>query len=337
MTPIPPLITDFLRERLPIEQGTSQHTCDSYAYTFLLLFEFASKQLASSPSALYLEQIDAPLVLAFLAHLEANRGNLASTRNVRLAAIKSFMRFIESRVPSALEQVRRVLAIPAKRTDSRLVSYLTIDEVQAILDAPDPHTRDGIRDRAMFHVCFAGGLRVSELVALPIQAAIFDPTPVLFIRGKGRKERALPLWKQTASALRAWLAVRGDAPVPELFLNANAEPLTRWGFDYILHKHVKTAAERCPSLHEKHISPHVLRHTCAMIVLQATHDVRKVALWLGHASVQTTEVYTRADPLEKLDAINAIIPPALRKGRFRPPDKLIESLKPKTKCGVKRL
>jgi integrase/recombinase XerD len=193
MTPIPPLITDFLRERLPIEQGTSQHTCDSYAYTFLLLFEFASKRLASSPSALHLEQIDAPLVLAFLAHLEASRGNLASTRNVRLAAIKSFMRFIEYRVPSALEQVRRVLAIPAKRTDSRLVSYLTIDEAQAILDAPDPHTRDGIRDRVMFHVCFAGGLRVSELVALPIQAAIFDPTPVLFIRGKGRKERALPL------------------------------------------------------------------------------------------------------------------------------------------------
>ena len=327
MTLIAPHITAFFRQRLPHECGASAHTCDSYADTFRLFLDFASRSLHTSPSALSLEQIDAPLVLAFLTHIETQRGNCASTRNTRLAAIKSFMGYVQYRVPDALEQVHRILSIPTKRTEQPLVGYLTRDEIQALLDAPDPGTPDGIRDRAMLHLAFAGGIRVSELIGLQMSALSFQPTPCLTVNGKGRKQRILPLWKQTVSALRAWLAVRGNPPVPELFISARRGPLTRWGFDYILRKHVKSAAKRCPSLCKKRVSPHILRHTCAMVILQATHDTRKVSLWLGHASIQTTEIYTRADPADKLDAINAITPPALRKGRFRPPDKLIASLK----------
>jgi site-specific recombinase XerD len=202
--------------------------------------------------------------------------------------------------------------------------------MQAILDAPDPRTRLGIRDRAMLHVAFACGLRVSELVGLSIDNLTFSPQPCLFVRGKGRKERALPLWKETASALQAWLHVRNNASVPALFLNARGEQLTRWGFEHILRKYIKTAGQGCPSLLNKRITPHVLRHTCAMTILQATNDIRKVSLWLGHSCTQTSEVYTRTDPLEKLDAIASITPPSLRKGTFEPPEKLIALLKQAT-------
>lgn len=327
MTPIAPHIAAFLRERLPIERQASEHTCDSYAYAFQLLFEFASQKLKATPSALQLEQIDAPLVLSFLQHLESVRKNSASSRNVRLAAIKSFMHFIEYRVPSALDQVRRILAIPEKKTDTRLVAHLEIDEMQAVLDAPDPTTRYGIRDRAMLHLGFAAGLRVSELVGLRLSDVTWHSTPSILVQGKGRRERALPLVKETATAIRAWLSLRGEAFVPELFLNAQGKNMTRSGFEYVLRKHVKTAAKSCPSLLKKRISPHKLRHTCAMIALKATRDIRKVSLWLGHSSIQSTEIYTRADPTEKLEAIEAITPPTLRRGRFRPPDKLIEMLR----------
>ena len=327
MTPIAPHITAFLRERLSVERQASEHTCDSYAYAFQLLFEFAGKKLKVTPSALHLEQIDAPLVLSFLQHLESLRGNRASSRNVRLAAIKSFMRFVEHRVPAALDQVRRVLAIPAKKTDTRLVGYLEIKEMQAVLDAPDPTTRYGIRDRAMLYLGFAAGLRVSELVGLQLNDLTWHSTPGIIIHGKGRRERALPLCKESADSIRAWLSLRGEALVPELFLNARGKNMTRSGFEYVLRKHVKAAAESCPSLVAKRVSPHKLRHTCAMIALQATRDIRKVSLWLGHTSVQSTEIYTRADPTQKLEAIEAITPPMLRRGRFRPPDKLIALLK----------
>ena len=223
-----------------------------------------------------MEQIDAPLVLDFLNHLERDRRNGASTRNVRLAAIKSFFRFIEYRVPSALEQVRRILAIPPKKTEERLVSHLTALEMKAVVAAPDPATRDGIRDRAMIHMAFSAGLRVSELVGLRLNDVSLDGTPSILVRGKGRRERVLPLTQEGAQALRAWMAVRGHASVPELFLNARGNHLTRAGFEYVLRKHVTPAAERCPSLRKKRVSPHVLRHTCAMITLQATHDIRKV-------------------------------------------------------------
>lgn len=335
MTSIAPHIEAFLRDYLPKQRGASQHTCDSYAYCFNLLFKFAGQKLKRRPSELSLEQIDAPLITSFLEYLETDRLNQSATRNVRLAAIKAFFRFLEHRVPAALEQILRVYAIPFKKTDSRLVPYLTRDEVQVLLDAPDPTTRMGLRDRAMLHIAFAAGLRVSELVGLRLQDVTLQPDSSILVRGKGRRERALPLWKETATVLRAWLAVRGNMPVPELFVNAKDQQMSRWGFAYILRKSVKTAGKTRPALLDKHISPHVLRHSIAMLALKATHDIRKVSLWLGHSSTQTTEVYTRVDPAEKLEAINTTAPPKISPGRFRPPDKLLAMLKGQSLWGVK--
>jgi len=327
MIPIAPHITAFLRERLPVEMMASPNTCDTYAYAFQLLFEFASKKLKVSPSDLCLEQLDAPLILAFLAHLENERHCCPSSRNARLTAIKSFFRYVQYRVPSSLEQVRSVMAIPIKKTQSRLVSYLSVEETKSVLNEPDPTTRSGIRDRGMLQLAVDAGLRVSELVHLRLDDVSFQPTPHILIRGKGRRERQLPLCKETATTLLAWLAVRGEALSPELFLNACGQSLTRSGFEYILAKYAVRAAEGCPPLTKKRVSPHVLRHTCAMNVLQATKDLRKVSLWLGHAQMQTTEVYLRADPTEKLETIESMIHPQLRRGHFRPVDKLLASLR----------
>jgi integrase/recombinase XerD len=326
MTPIAPHITAYLRERLPLQRGASPHTCDSYAHTYRLLFEFASERLKVTPSKLFLEQIDAQMVMDFLAYLESIRSNSARTRNARLAAIKSFMRFVEHRVPSVLEQSSRILAIPIKKCDTALINYLCMDEMQALLNAPDIRTRAGIRDRAMLHVGFAAGLRVSELTGLLLEDVTFQPLPTVRVIGKGRKERALPLWKQAAVDLRAWLAVRGDQPTPELFVNARGQAMSRAGFAYLLHQHAHAAAVDCPSLLGKHISPHVLRHTCAMVLYQATGDLRKVSLWLGHAHMQTTEIYLHADPMEKINTIEGVTPPQLKCGQFTVPDKLIASL-----------
>jgi site-specific recombinase XerD len=186
--------------------------------------------------------------------------------------------------------------------------------------------RDGLRDRAMLHLCFAGGLRVSELVGLQLGDVTLQPQATVLVHGKGRRERCLPLWKVTATALRAWLGVRGTPPAPEVFVSARGHPLTRSGFEYILTKYVQVAIKTCPSLSATRVSPHVLRHTCALTVLQATKDLRKVSLWLGHAHMQTTEMYTRADPSVKLEALEAMIAPKLRSGRFKATDTLIASL-----------
>ncbi|PYR21356.1 MAG: integrase, partial [Acidobacteria bacterium] len=245
MTALAPHLTAFFQERLPVERRASSHTSDSYAYAFKLLLQHASERLKVAPSHLQLEQLDAPLIVSFLNHLETARANGPSSRNVRLAAIKS----------------------------THLVRHLTVEEMQAVLDAPEPTGWDGLRDRAMLHLCFAGGLRVSELVGLRLADLTLQPHASIVVHGKGRRERSLPLWKITATALRAWLAIRGPAPTPELFLNARGQAMTRSGFEYVLDKHVKTATKACPSLSTKRVSPHVLRHTCALTVLQATKDL----------------------------------------------------------------
>ena len=328
MIPIAPHISTWLRQRLPVDRGVSPHTIDSYAYAFQLLFTFAADRLKIPPSDLNFEHLDAPLILAFLGHLQQARGNSGRSRNARLAAIKSFMRFMEHRCPAALEQIRCVLAIPAIKVNVEPVRHLRPEEVRAILDAPDPTRRDGIRDRALLHVALTGGLRVSELVGLRQDEIAFRDRYVdLRVRGKGRKERVLTLWKVVADSVRAWLAVRGTVKAPELFLNAHGEALTRSGAAYILHSHVVAASSVCSTLAEKAVSPDVLRHTCAMNTLSATRDIRKVALWLGHASTQTTEIYLAQDPAERLETLETVVPPSLRPGTFSPPDKLLDSLR----------
>jgi integrase/recombinase XerD len=326
MMPLAPQITAFFEQHLPVERRRSEQTRDSYAYAFKLLLTYASERLKVPPSQLGLEQIDAALVRDFLNMLETTRRNGPSSRNARLAAIKSFMHFLEYRVPAALEQIRQILAIPAKHAESRLVRHLTVEEMQAILDAPDPTIRAGVRDRAMLHLCYAAGLRVSELIGLRVDNLTLQPHASVLVLGKGRRERSLPLWKATTTALRAWLAVRGSARVPELFITARGESFTRSGFEYILDKHVRTATQRCPTLAAKRVSPHVVRHTCALTILQATKDLRKVSLWLGHAHLHTTEIYTRTDPSVKLEALESVMPPNLRSGRFKATDRLIASL-----------
>ena len=324
MTPIAPHISAFLRERL-----TCAHTREAYAYAFQLLFTFASTRVGVTPSNLQIEHLDAPLVLAFLESLQHERANSARTRNTRLAAIRSFMRFLEHRLPTALDQIRRVLAIPVQRTDTRLVPHLSTGEAHAVLDAPDPTSRLGIRDRAMLYLGVTGGLRVSELIGLLLDDVRFDGRYVeIRVRGKGRKERALLLWKEVGDAIRAWLAIRGTAACRELFLTARAHPMTRSGFAYVLRKHVRAAEAAQPSLTGRRISPHTLRHTCALETLRATGDLRKVSLWLGHAQQSTTEIYLQVDPTDKIEALESTVPIRLRPGRFRPTDRLLASLKP---------
>jgi integrase/recombinase XerD len=327
MTSLAPHLTAFLRDHLPRERKASPHTCEAYATSFQLLVAFAASRLGCQPSRLEIEQIDPPLILAFLEHVESERGNSARSRNARLAAINSFFRFLEYRVPACLDQALRVHAIPMKKMDEALVGYLTRPELQALLDSPDPRTAPGVRDRAMLHLAFAAGLRVSELVGLRLDQLDSRTLAHIHVIGKGRRERVLPLWKETTAALKAWLAVRPNNGEPQLFLNNARHAMTRSGFEYILAKHVATAAKTQPSIAEKRVTPHVLRHTCAMHTLQATRDVRKVSLWLGHASLQSTEIYLRADPTEKLEALAAMTPPLLRPGRFRAPDKLLAMLK----------
>jgi integrase/recombinase XerD len=329
MTPIGPHLTVFLREYLPSQREMSVQTSDTYAYAFQLLVCFAADCLKTTPSGLSIEQLDATLVLAFLEHLEKKRGNCARTRNSRLAAIKTFFRFLEYRLPSCLEQARRIRAIPVKKTDEVIVGYLNREEIQTLVDAPDPSSRYGLRDRAMLHIAYAGGLRVSELIGLHLTDLVLHPQPTIHVMGKGRRERVLPLWKETAKAVRDWLKVRGDPKSTALFPNARGDGMTRSGFEYILEKHVRTASAKQPSMANKQVSPHSMRHSCAMHTLQATGDIRKVALWLGHASLQSTEVYLRADPTEKLEAMASLVPPTLRRGHFRPPDKLLAMLRPK--------
>jgi site-specific recombinase XerD len=330
MTPLAPHLTAWLRQRLPVERAASPHTCDTYAYAFQLLLTFASERLKVAPSDLELEHLDVPLILAFLEHLQQIRKNSPRSRNARLAAIRSFMRFMEHREPAALDQIRRVLAIPMQRVDHEPVHHIDPNEVQAILDAPDPTTRGGTRDRALIHLAVTSGVRVSELVNLRLDDITFRGNYMdVRIRGKGRKDRVLTVWKAVGDGIRAWLAVRGDVPAPELFVNARGEALTRAGAAYILEKYVSKARGTTPSLEKKPVSPHVLRHTCAMVTLQATRDIRKVALWLGHASMKTTEIYLHSDPVEKIETLEAVVPPSLRRGTFSPPDKLLASLRAK--------
>lgn len=335
MTPLAPLVTAFFRKHLAAEKGVSKNTIASYSYTFKFLCRYVSGRVGKAASALYLEDLDAPVIRDFLEYRERECGNTPRTRNLRLTALRSFMKYVEYEVPSALDQVRQIRALSNKRTLERLVNHLTREEMKAVLDAPNPGTRCGVRDQAMLYLGFAAGLRVSELVGLHLDDIELDgPYPSMLVRGKARKQRRLPLWKEATRALRAWLAVRGAVPIPEVFLNAHGEALTTSGFTYIVKSCVRSATPQCPSLAKKRVSPHVMRHTCALNTLQATGDIRKVALWLGHSNLKSTEIYLRADPTEKLQAIEKALPPELRRGVFQVEDKLIAWLAGEKLSGV---
>ena len=327
MTSLAPYLTRYLRDHLPRERNASPHTVSAYAHAFALLVRFAADRLKRRPSDLTIEDLDTDLILAFLDHIEASRGNAARSRNARFAAIRSFFRYLEYTAPACLDQALRVRSLPTKRTDKALIDYLTLDEMQALLDAPNPRTLGGTRDRAMLHLTYAAGLRASELLSLRLTDFPDRSLATVHIVGKGRRERVLPLWRETQAVLRAWLAIRPDVPASEVFLNRDGKPMTRDGFAHRLALHVTTAAVKQPSILGKHVTPHVLRHSCAMHTLAATGDIRKVSLWLGHASLESTEAYLHADPAEKLAVLEAHGSPTVQKGKFRAPsDRLLAML-----------
>ena len=318
----------FLREHLPRDRRASPHTVASYSYGFQLFLCFVAERLGIRPCQIAVEKLTADLILDFLDHLEQTRGNTVRTRNARLAAFKCFFRYLEYRMPACLDLAAQVQAIPSKRIDEALIDTLDRDEVQALLDAPDPTTRSGVRDRAMLHLAYAGGLRVSELVGLAWADLSQPNLDTVRVLGKGRRERKLPLWKETRAVLRTWLTIRPDSACPALFVNARGGTMSRHGFSHRLALHVETAGQRRSSIISKRITPHSLRHACALHTLEATGDIRKVSLWLGHASIKSTEIYLRVDPAEKLDIMVAGFPPTIRKGSFKDvPDKLMSILK----------
>ena len=328
MTYIAPHATAFVVDHLPRDRGLIPHTIESYSDSLLLFAVFAGRKCGVQPSSVVIEQLSVELILEFLDYLEKDRGNTARTRNARLTAIKTFFRYLECREPACLELARRVHAIPEKRTKKALPDWLDRDEIQAIMDAPDIGTASGVRDRAMLHLAYTAALRVSELTSLTIDRLSHPNLDMVHVMGKGRRERVLPLWKQTRSVLRNWLAIRPAVHGNHLFLSARGQPMSRHGFAYRLNVHATAAKSVVPSIGSKRVTPHVLRRSCAMHTLEATRwNVQYVSIWLGHASMTSTELYLRGNSAEKLKVLNSNVPPDIRKGAFDgAQDKLVQVL-----------
>ena len=321
------LLERFFTQRLMQQRQASAHTIASYRDTFKLLLEFVQRRLRKAPSALALEDIDAPLVTAFLDEQERVRGVTARTRNLRLTAVHSFFRYAAFEMPSHSEHIQRVLAIPAKRFTRALVPFLSRQEVDALLAAPDQRTWSGRRDHALLLLAVQTGLRLSELTGLRHEDLHFGAGAHVRVIGKGRKERCTPLSKSTRAVLAAWVREPPRAEDQPLFPNARGGQLSAHGVHYLLHKHVAAASAKCSSLNNKRVSPHVLRHTTAMDLLQAGVDCSVIALWLGHESVETTQVYLDANLALKQEVLDRTTPPNGRPGRYRPDDRLLAFLK----------
>jgi integrase/recombinase XerD len=321
-----PLVQDFFAQHLLGYKRSSPQTVAAYRDTFRLLLAFLKKLRGREPSQLHLDDVDAITILAFLDHLETDRKNSIRSRNARLAAVRSFFRFVAFREPAHLALVSQVLAIPIKREDQRLVGYLTRQEMDALLAAPDRAQRVGRRDHALLLTMYNTGARVSEIAAVRRSQVTFGNTTLLALHGKGRKDRTVPLWPKTGRILAAWFAELDSTPESPAFPNTRGAHLTRDGIRYILDQAVTVATPRCPSLREKTISPHVLRHTTAMHLLQAGVDCSVIALWLGHESLETTHIYIEADLVTKEAALSKLAPPQTAVRRFKPDDALFAFL-----------
>ena len=320
------LVQDFFCRRLIEQQGVSPRTVEAYRDTFRLLLAYLPRHLGKPVPALCLADLDAPTVLAFLDHLESDRGNGPRTRNARLAALRSFVQYAASRDPTAWPLARRVLAIPSKRYTKPLLGYLSREEMQAVLNAPDAATWAGRRDRVLLAVMYNTGARVSEVVGLRRDDLIGGDARTLRIRGKGRKERVVPLWKQTAAELARWSKSLGLQPDGPLFPNARGQPLSRSGVEDRLALAVRKAAESCPGLRGRSVSPHTIRHTTAMHLLQSGVDLTVIALWLGHESPETTHQYIEADLRMKEEVLTKAKGLTPTPTLFRPKGKLLEFL-----------
>lgn len=326
MTTLAPLLQAFFSERLERQRRASPHTIAAYRDTFRLLLRFAETRLAKTPSQLLLEDVDASFVSAFLDHLEEVRGNSPRTRNARLAAIRSFFHFAAVREPALAGLIQRVLAIPQKRFDRDLVIFLNRAEIDALLAAPDRTTRVGRRDYALLVLAVHTGLRVSEITALRAADLVFRAAAHVRCHGKGRKERCTPLTRQTVAVMRAWLAENHATPDAFVFPSPRNAPLSRDAIERIVSKHANTAARQCSTLTRKHVTPHVLRHSTAVGLLEAGVDRAVIALWLGHEGVETTQMYLDADLAMKERALARTAPPRVGPARFRPRDSLLAFL-----------
>lgn len=329
MTPcrdLAPLLERFFTDRLMQQRHTSPHTISSYRDTFRLLLRFAHDRVGTPPTRLRFDQLDAPLVVAFLAELEARRHLSARSRNLRLTAVRSFFRYAAFEMPSHAAQIQRVLAIPSKRFTRTLVPFLTRPEVQAWLAAPDQRTWIGCRDHAFLLTAVQTGLRLSEMTALTRAAVTLDVGAHVTVLGKGRKERCVPLAKPTVAVLKRWLREppRGDTSC--LFPNVRGGRLSPDGVHALFQRYRAAAVRACPSLAHKRVTVHVLRHTAAMDLLQAGVDCAVIALWLGHESVETTQVYLEATLAMKERALEQTRPPYGKPGRYRPGDELLAFL-----------
>lgn len=323
------LVQDFFLRRLINQRGASARTVESYRDAFGLLFGFIEQHTGKSPSTLELADIDAPLVLDFLDYLQAERGNSTRTRNVRLAAIHSFMRYAQLRDPASLPIAQRVLAIPAKRFDQPVLGYLTREQIAAILAAPDRGTWSGHRDAVMLATLYNTGARVSEITTLQVGDVLLDRQAAVHLHGKGRKQRAIPLWKNTATELRGWLNRINSAPDAPVFPNRAGAPLTRSGVRDRLNRAVAIAIaeQHCPSLHGQHVTPHTIRHSTAMHLLQSGTDLAVIALWLGHSSPAVTHQYLEADLAAKEAVLRRLADPSPpTPTRFHPGDRLLAFL-----------
>jgi integrase/recombinase XerD len=326
VTSLPPILEAFFTERLDQQRRASAHTIAAYRDTFRLLLAFAEKHLGKAPSDLLLADIDALLVTAFLDHLEKVRGNGARTRNARLAAVRSFFRYAASREPAHAALIQRVLAIPQKRFDRNLVTYLTRPEVDALLAVPDRSTWLGRRDHALLLVAVRTGVRVSELTGLRVEDCVFGTGAHIRCHGKGRKERPTPLGRETVGVLRDWIKDIGAKPTDFVFPNRQRTRLSTDAVERLLAKHVEVAARACFTLARKRVTPHVLRHTTAVHLLEAGVDRAIIALWLGHEGVETTQIYLEADLAMKERALARTAPPHVGRQRFRPKDSLLAFL-----------
>ena len=324
---LPTLIERFFTQRLAGQSNASPHTIASYRDTFRLLFKFAQATLAVSPSRLELGELDAPFVVAFLDDLEATRSASITTRNLRLTAIRAFFRFVAFEEPAYSSQIQRILAIPGKRHEKREIHFLSRSEIDAILAAPDRMSWLGRRDYTLLLFAVQTGLRVSELTSLDRSAVHLGTGAHVFCLGKGRKERRTPLAKHVRHALQAWLKEPARCGSPVLFPNMHGERLSPDAVQFLLAKYVTIARERCPSLRHKRVTPHVLRHTTAMELLQAGVDISVIALWLGHESIQSTQVYLHAHIALKVEALAKLKPlDQQRLARFEPEDQLLAFL-----------
>jgi site-specific recombinase XerD len=321
-----PLLERFFMQRLMQERRVSPHTIGSYRDTFRLFLKFAQQRLHKAPVSLTFEDIDAPLVCAFLDHLEKERGISVRSRNLRLTAVHSFFRYAAFELPTHSAQIQRVLAIPSKRFTRTLVRFLTRPEVDALLAAPDRRSWFGRRDHAFILMAVQTGLRLSEITAATREDLVLGATSHVRVIGKGRKERCTPLAKSTAAVLKAWLRepARGDGR--QLFPNAKGGRLTVHGVKYLLSKHAVRAAQICPSLKGKRITVHLLRHTMALEMLQAGVDRAVIALWLGHESLETTQMYLEATLAMKEQALAKTAPRPGRPALFRAGDQLLSFL-----------